>query len=167
MQNVGTATFTITSTLKFPANSIIVISYPSSISVSSTASTSVSFASLNGAVVSTATFRVTSNQIIFSNIFSTDFTGTVMLKISTFVNPYTVQPSTYVLMVQDQNSYLVMSGSYVFSANTKSLISNSIIASSYRVLDSGVTYTAKISTNFGFNSVSIILPNDISVVSGF
>lgn len=78
-----------------------------------------------------------------------------------------MQPSTYVLMVQDQNNFLVMSGSYVFTANTKSLVSNSIIASSYRVLDSGVTYTARITTNFGFTSVSVILPNDISVAAGF
>lgn len=83
------------------------------------------------------------------------------------MNPHTVQPSTYVLMVQDQNGYLVMSGSYVFNANTKSLVSNAIIASSYKVLDSGVTYTARITTNFGFTSVSVILPYDISVASGF
>lgn len=60
-----------------------------------------------------------------------------------------------------------MSGSYSIVANTKALLSNAITASSYQVLQTGVTYTAAITTNFGFTSVSIIIPSDITIGSGF
>jgi hypothetical protein len=167
VQNVGRATFTITSSLKIPTNSSIHIAYPSTISASSVSTSSVSLCTLNGSVVTGVTYQVSNNQIVFSNVFSSSFVGTVVLIISSFTNPPTVQSSTYLLQVNDQDGYLAMSGSFTLTASTKPLVSNAITASSYQVLRSGVTYTANITTNFGFSSVTIIVPSDITIASGF
>ena len=93
--------------------------------------------------------------------------GTVAIIIDKFSNPTTVQPSTYLLQIQDQNGYAVMYGSYSIVANTKALISNAITASSYQALQTGVTYTASITTNFDFTSIAITIPSDITVGTGF
>ena len=93
--------------------------------------------------------------------------GTVAIIIDKFSNPTTVQPSTYLLQIQDQNEYVVMYGSYNIVANTKALISNAITASSYQALQTGVTYTASITTNFDFTSIAITIPSDITVGTGF
>lgn len=60
-----------------------------------------------------------------------------------------------------------MGGSTSLTASAKPLISNSIAATSYKVLDTGVTYTISINTNFAFTAISIIVPSDISIASGF
>lgn len=100
-------------------------------------------------------------------IFSSNFQGTVVVIIPTFTNPLTVQPSTYLLAVNDQNNYGVMSSSFTFTANTKALISNTIATSSSTVLATGVTYTLSITTNFDYSAISIIVPTDISIATGF
>jgi hypothetical protein len=89
------------------------------------------------------------------------------LKVSSFLNPPTVQPSTYLLAIRDQDTYAIMSGSTTFTANTRPLQTNSISASSLKVLDTGATYTLSFTCSHEFSTVSIILPSDITVASGF
>lgn len=167
VQNVGRATITISSALKIPVGSSIYLVYPSTITASAVSSSSVTQAKLDGSVVTGALYSVSNNQITFTNIFSSNFAGTAALIIDKFTNPTTIEPSTYLLQIQDQNGYPVMTGSYNISANTKALVSNAITASSYQVLQTGVTYTASITTNYGFTAVSIIIPTDITIGSGF
>lgn len=102
VNNVGSATFSISSGVSFPANSVIVVTYPSTIVASLISASSVTLASLNGSVVTGATFQVSNNQIIFSNIFASTFFGTVTLIIGSFINPTTVQPTTFLVSVQLQ-----------------------------------------------------------------
>ena len=164
---MGQATLTLLSTLYFPANSQITVSYPSSVTVNSLDSTAVVRCTLNSTVVSGVTYSVSNNQIKFNNVFSSDFLGTVSLVIGIFTNPFTSQPSTYSLSVNDQNSHAVMSGSTTLTANTKGLVSNSVSASSSTVLDSGVTYSISMVTNYPFTSISIIIPPEVSVGANY
>ena len=60
-----------------------------------------------------------------------------------------------------------MSGSTTLTATTRAFISASISASSYQVLKSSATYTAAVTTSFGFTSITIIVPNDIIIGAGF
>ena len=108
-----------------------------------------------------------SNQIIIRNVFSTNFQGTVSIIIPTFTNPPTSQPSAYLLSVTDSANYGVFTSSFTFTANTKALLSSTVAASSYTVLRTGVTYTISISTNFAFTAISITLPTDITVGTGY
>jgi len=101
------------------------------------------------------------------SIFLTTTTGTISLGLPTFINPPTIQPTTYSLYISDSNNFIIMTGSYLFKAKTKTLIANTVSASSYTVLDTGVTYTISITTNFAFSSVSIIIPTDISIGSNY
>ena len=167
VQATGEATFTLDSTLIFPAGSSVTLTYPSTVTASTVAKSSVTRCSLNGTIVTGTTYEVSNNQIIFRSIFASNFQGTVVIIIPTFKNPLTTQPSTYLLAVNDQNSYGVMSSSYLFTASTKALLSNTIATSSSKVLDTGVTYTMSLTTNFGFTAISIIVPADITIVTGF
>jgi hypothetical protein len=117
--------------------------------------------------VSNATYQVTNNQIRISNLFTTKFSGTVVVIIGSFTNPPTVQPTTYLIQVFDRIGSSVMSGSTTLTATTRAFLNTSITASSYQVLKSSVTYTAAVTTNFGFTSIAIIVPNDITIGSGF
>lgn len=90
-----------------------------------------------------------------------------MLVIESFTNPPTVQPTTYLIQVHDPTGAAIMTGLTTITAITRAFINNTITASSYQVLRSSVTYTATIATNYGFNSVSIIVPNDITIGSGY
>ena len=105
-----------------------------------------------------------------SNLFSSTFNGIVSIIIDSFINPTTTEPTNYRLSVQlpiGNVTYGVMTGSFDISSITRALISNVISASSFRVLDTGVTYSLTIRTNHRFTAVSIILPSEISIVAGF
>ncbi len=164
---VGQATINLVSNLYFPANSQITLTYPPSVTVSDLPAQSVLRCSLNSTIVSGVTYSVSNNQIKFFNLFSSNFAGTVSMIISSFVNPFTTQPSTYTVSVTDQNNFAVMSGSTVVTANTKNLISNSVSASSYTVLSTGVTYYVNLDTNYAFTAISIIIPPEVSVGSSY
>jgi hypothetical protein len=166
VQSNGRAVFTIVSSLTFPAGSIIDVVYPISMTANAVASTSVSLATLNGSVATGVTYQVANNQIQFSSLFSAKFAGTIVLIINAFTNPPTVQPTSYLIQVYDQNGKAVMSGSTLLTASTKALKSSSISASSYQVLQAGVAYTAAFASNYGFTSVSIIVPPDITIGAG-
>jgi len=116
-------------------------------------------------MVANGSYQINNNQIIFSKIYTTNFAGTTILSIGNFLNPPTVQPSTYLISLADASGYTIMTGSYIFIASTKALLSNSVSASSLKVLDTGVTYTINIAANYGFTSVSILIPSDISIGS--
>ena len=60
-----------------------------------------------------------------------------------------------------------MSGSTVVTANTKSLLSNSVSASSYTVLSTGATYYLNLITNYAFTAISIIIPPEVTVGSSY
>jgi hypothetical protein len=165
VQSIGGATLTITSSLYFPAGSTINVIYPTI--PTAVASTSVTLATLNGSAISGATYQVISNQIRFSNIFSTKFSGRVVLVIGSFMNPQTIQTTTYLIQVYDQAGSAVMNGYTTITATTKAFSSNAVTASSYQVLKTGVTYTASITTNFGFTSIAIIVPSDITIGPNF
>lgn len=167
VQTFGQAMFSLESVLFFPAGSRITVSYPISVSASNLVSSSVTRCSLNGTIRSGVTYAISDNQIIFSNIFSSNFKGTVILIIPSFTNPPTTQPSVYNLAVSDSASYSVMTSSFTFTANTRSLISNSITSSSSTVLDTGVTITLNLQTNHPFTAISIIVPPEISIGSSF
>jgi hypothetical protein len=167
VQAAGQATITLVSTLSFPANAVLTLTYPASITASTLSSTSVTRCNLNSSIVTGSTFAVSNNQIVFSNVFSANFAGTVAITISTFINPPTTQPSAYTISVTDQSGYAVMGGSYSLTANTKVLIANSVSAGSGTVLATGVTYTLSITTNYAFTAVSIIIPSDISIGAGY
>jgi len=163
--NSGSASFTIKSNLTISLNSPITITYPSTISASNVATTNILSGSLDGTMVANGSYQINNNQIIFSKIYTTNFAGTTILSIGNFLNPPTVQPSTYLISLADASGYTIMTGSYIFIASTKALLSNSVSASSLKVLDTGVTYTINIAANYGFTSVSILIPSDISIGS--
>ena len=167
VQAVGQATINLDSTLFFPTGSTITLTYPVSVTAGTLAASAVTRASLNGTIVTGTTFEVGSNQITIRNIFGSNFQGTVVVIIPTFVNPPTTQPSTYSVAVNDQNGFGVMTSSFTMTANTKALLSNSVAASSLTVLASGVTYTLSITTNFDFSSIAIGVPTDITIGTGF
>ena len=167
VQAVGQATITLVSSLAFPPNAVITLTYPSAISAPALSSASLTRCTLNSSIVATASYLVQNNQIVFTNIFASAFAGTVTLTLSTFLNPPTTQPSLYTLSVTDQDDYAVMTGSYSLTANTRALVSNSVSASSTIVLTPGTTYTLSITTNFPFTAVSIIVPSDISIAAGY
>ena len=170
VQSVGRATININPTISFPASSILIITYPSAISATTIASANLVYSTLNGSVKTGATYRVSDNQILVSNLFSSTFNGIVSIIIDSFINPTTTEPTNYKLSVQlpiGNVTYGVMTGSFDISSITRALISNVISASSFRVLDTGVTYSLTIRTNHRFTAVSIILPSEISIVAGF
>jgi CO dehydrogenase/acetyl-CoA synthase gamma subunit (corrinoid Fe-S protein) len=154
----GAATITLDSALTFPAGSILTLTFPSSVSATDSVAALVTSCSLNGTVKTGVTFEISSNQIIFRNIFVSSFKGTVVLKISSFTNPPTTQPSTYSLAAYDSSSYVVLTSSYVLTAATKALASNSVTANSLTVLATGVTITVSLTTNYPFTAVSIQVP---------
>ena len=158
VQAVGSATLTLDSVKIFPAGSVIIITYPVSVTASNAASAAVTRCSLNGTIVASATFSVASNQIIIRNVFASNFAGTVSIILPTFANPPTTQPSSYLLSVTDSASYGVFTSSHTFQANTKALLSNTFAASSYTVLATLVTYTLSITTNFPFTAIAITVP---------
>lgn len=131
------------------------------------ASSTVTRCSLNGTIRTGVTYTVSDNQIIFSNIFSSNFKGTVVLIIPFFTNPPTTQPSVYNLAVSDSASYSVMTSSFTLTANTRSLTSNSVSSSSTTVLDTGVTITVNLQASFNFTAISIIVPPEISIGSSY
>lgn len=165
VHNSGSASLTIVSPLTIPSNSQITVTYPSSITATNTASANILSGSLSNNMVSNGTYITYNNQIIFSNIYNSDFAGTTVLSIGDFINPPTIQPSNYPIVIADSNGYTIMTSSYLFTASTKALVSNSVSASSLKVLDTGVTYTINIQSNYGFTSVSILIPSDISIGS--
>lgn len=165
VRTVGQATITLISSLSFPGNSQIIVTYPSSVTVGEVGSSAVVRCTLNSTVVTGVTFSISNNQIKFSNVFSSNFVGTVSLIISAFTNPFTTQPSVYSLSVSDSSNYAVMSGSTTLTSSAKALISNSVSASSLTVLDTGVTYTISMVTNYAFTAISIIIPNELTVGS--
>lgn len=167
VQAVGSAVFTLDSVKIFPSGSIITLTYPASVTANTQAVSSVTRCSLNGTIVTGTTFEVASNQIIIRNVFSSNFVGTVSISIPTFANPPTSQPSSYLLSVIDSSSYGVFTASYSFIADTRALISNSVAASSYTVLSTGVTYTISITTNYDFTAIAITLPTDITVGTSY
>ena len=170
VQSVGRATININPTISFPASSILIITYPSAISATTIASANLVYSTLNGSVKTGGTYRVSDNQILVSNLFSSTFNGIVSIIIDSFINPTTTEPTNYKLSVQlpiGNVTYGVMTGSFDISSITRALISNVISASSFRVLDTGVTYSLTIRTNHRFTAVSIILPSEISIVAGF
>jgi hypothetical protein len=79
--------------------------------VANTATMNILSGSLNGTMVANGSYQVNNNQIIFSNIFTTAFAGTTLLSINDFINPSTVQPSTYLIVVADSAGYTIMTGS--------------------------------------------------------
>lgn len=150
-----------------PASSTITISYPSSITATNIASTSVITASLNGASISNVNFTVSSNSIIISNLFQSNFTsGLISVYFSSFINPPTIQPSIYNLVIQASDTYSILSSTYTMTVSLISLISNTISSSSYIVNDIA-TYYFNIHTNYQFTAISIILPSDVSVQNGY
>lgn len=167
VQQIGKATITITSSLLFPAGSTINIVYPISITATTLSSSNVSLTTLNGSVITGVNYQVANNEIEFTNLFSSTVSGTIVLVIGSFTNPPTVQPTSYLIQVYDSTGAAVMTGSTTITAITKAFINNTITASSYQVLQSPVIYTPTIVTNFAFTSVSIIVPNDITIGSGY
>jgi hypothetical protein len=150
-----------------PSGSIIKVSYPANLIVSDITSTSITSAFLNGISVSSSTFRVTSNTIYFENIFQSNFiNGTILIDFSQFANPLTVQPTTYLLTVETSDSFTIFTGSLSMTASLKSLISNSLASSSYKVLDSSIlTITAEL--NYAATAITVILPPDVVIKTGF
>ena len=59
-----------------------------------------------------------------------------------------------------------MTGTTTLTATTTSLSSFGVTPSSTTVLETGVTYSAAITTNHQFTAISLTLPGDISVGSG-
>lgn len=116
-------------------------------------------ASVAGIQVGAAVYQVSNNQLVFSGVFASATSGLVELTIANFINPPTIQPSTYLLNIQDSSGYLIISGSFILTASLKTLQSNVVAPSSYTVLDNRVTYTATFTSNFPFTSVSITLPS--------
>ena len=163
----GPAQMEINSSLMIPSGSKIKVSYPANLIVSDSNSIAVSSAFLNGISVSSSTYRVTSNTIYFENVFQSNFTsGLIVIDFSQFSNPLTVQPTTYLLTVETADGYTILTGSLSITATLKTLISNSLSSSSYKVLDTGVlTITAEL--NYAATAISIILPPEIIIKTGF
>lgn len=89
-----------------------------------------------------------------------------MIDFSQFANPLTVQPTTYLLTVETSDSFTIFTGSLSMTASLKSLISNSLASSSYKVLDSSIlTITAEL--NYAATAITVILPPDVVIKTGF
>lgn len=148
----------INSDLMIPSGSRIKVSYPANVIVSDSTSAPLTSSYLNGISVGSSTFRVSSNTIYFENVFQSNFTnGLILIDFSQFSNPLTVQPTTYLLTVETSDGHIIFTGSLSITATLKSLKSNSLSASSYKVLDTSVlTITAEL--NYAATAISIILP---------
>jgi len=167
VQAVGNVLFEVNSSLAIPSASKIIVSYPSSITAINLASQGVITASLNGVSVSSVSFTVSANSIIISNLFQSNFTsGLISVYFSSFINPPTIQPSVYTMIVQTSDAYTIMSSTTAITVSLISLISNTISSSSYVVNDIS-TYFVNIQTNYAFTAISIILPSDVSVQNGY
>jgi hypothetical protein len=70
------------------------------------------------------------------------------------------------MVIQTSDPFSIMSSTTTITVSLISLISNSISSSSYKV-DDIATYFVNVQTNYPFNSISIILPSDVSVESGY
>lgn len=163
----GPATIEITTTLTIPSGSYLEIIYHSSIVVSNSGSTAVTSASIEGILVSGVTYSVSSNTITILNLFSSNGTGSISITLPNFVNPPTLRPITYSMNIKSGTNYMIAASSYTFTASLQALVSNSISASSYTVMQSSVTYTMTFTSNYGFKAISFLIPADVSVVSGF
>ena len=163
----GPAQMEINSSFMIPSGSRIKVSYPANLIVSDSNSVAMSSAFLNGISVSSSTYRVTSNTIYFENVFQSNFTsGLILIDFSQFSNPLTVQPTTYLLTVETADGHTILTGSLSITATLKTLISNSLSSSSYKVLDTSVlTITAEL--NYAATAISVILPSEITIKTGF
>ena len=161
-----TATIAISTTLTVPSGSVITINYPTTVSASDITSTAVTTAIVNSAVVTGVTYSVSANTITISGLFGSDTTGSTSITIGTFVNPINVEPSAYPVTISTSGGFAVMTGTTTLTATTTSLSSFGVTPSSTTVLETGVTYSAAITTNHQFTAISLTLPGDISVGSG-
>lgn len=142
-----------------PSGSRIKVSYPASVIVSNSNSTSISSAFLNGISVSSSTFRVTSNTIYFENVFQSNFlNGTILINFAQFSNPLTIQPTIYLLTVETSDGFTIFTSSLTITATLKGLISNTLSSSSYKVLDTSVL-TINVGLNYAATAISVILPS--------
>ena len=122
-----------------PTGSIIKVSYPSTVTASDFSTASVSSALLNGISVSSSNYMISSNTIIFSNIFQSNFVnGTILVDFSEFQNPPSVQPSDYLLTVETSDGHDIFTGTFTITATLKRLIRNQITSSSVKVLSTSV-----------------------------
>lgn len=141
-----------------PSGSRIKVSYPASVIVSNSNSTSISSAFLNGISVSSSTFRVTSNTIYFENVFQSNFlNGTILINFAQFSNPLTIQPTIYLLTVETSDGFTIFTSSLTITATLKGLISNTLSSSSYKVLDTSVL-TINVGLNYAATAISVMLP---------
>jgi hypothetical protein len=117
--------------------------------------------------VSNVNFTVSSNSITISNLFQSNFTsGVISVYFSSFINPPTIQPSIYNMIIQTSDSYSILSSTTIITVSLISLISNAISSSSY-VVDDISTYYVNVQTNYQFTAISIILPSDVNVQNGY
>ncbi len=141
-----------------PSGSRIKVSYPASVIVSNSNSTSISSAFLNGISVSSSTFRVTSNTIYFENVFQSNFlNGTILINFAQFSNPLTIQTTIYLLTVETSDGFTIFTSSLTITATLKGLISNTLSSSSYKVLDTSVL-TINVGLNYAATAISVMLP---------
>ena len=131
------------STIYIPQGSTIKMDYHSSIVASTFSAKSVVSASLGGTLVSGVTYQVQSNVLQINGLFAAGTSAAnqlIQIEVDTFVNPPTVKPITYTFSIYSQSGYLIVSGSYSFTAALQSLLSNSVASSSLQVMQSSVTY---------------------------
>lgn len=79
-----------------------------------------------------------------TNLFQSAFlNGTIEVKIPLLTNPPTIKPTPYSIAVKSSSGYLIASSSFTFTSSLQPFKSGSatLIASSYIVMDSTVTYT--------------------------
>ena len=89
-----------------------------------------------------------------------------MVDFPEFRNPPTVQPSEYLLTVETSDSSNIFTGSTVITSTLRGLIKNEITPSSFRVLENNVM-TASLELNFAATTISITVPSDIVIRTGF
>lgn len=117
--------------------------YHSSIAATSFSSKDVVRASIGGTVVENVKYQVQSNVLQIDSMFAGGQTASnslIQIEVDTFVNPPTNSPTVYNFKIYSSNGYLIISGSYTLTAALETLISNSVTASSFQVMQTSVTY---------------------------
>ena len=103
--------------LFIPAGSYIQLTYSSTINSNNISQTGVLSASLGGFKVTGVQYAVTDNIMTITSLYGSQFnSGTMLVSIVQLNNPPTVQPTTYYLSIFSSTNYLILSSSYVYTA---------------------------------------------------
>lgn len=158
----GNSTLQITSQFNVPAGSYIQILYNSAINANDVPSSALNYAALNGVKINGGIYEIKGNIINVTNIFQSNFNvsgnGSIEFTIPQFTNPPTSKPTPYIITLYSNAGYSIATFTYIYTAALQSFTDISLTSSSYKVMNTMVSYSFQFTTYYAYKSVSVLIP---------